>query len=93
MCPHFDDEGNETVLCQLCGRSVTKADWRPDLTENASAGNVCHACIDAHVDKIVARSARRQDEAAIGIVEHCRRESGLTGPALTRYINRYYGHG
>lgn len=30
----------------------------------------------------------------VSLEEHCRRESGgLTGVALTRYINRYYGHG
>lgn len=49
--PHFDSEGNDTYLCQLCGnvRSVTTRDtlpqWRPDLTGHEGAGNVCPTCI------------------------------------------------
>ena len=87
--PHFDKNGNDTVLCQLCGRVVNSATWRPDLTGNKSAGNVCSLCV---ANPVGGRAVRRELEEPIGIYEHCRRESGLTGAALTRYVNRYYGH-
>lgn len=104
--PHFDENGNDTVICQLCASIVSKAEWRSDLTGNKSAGNVCLPCIKKCDEEAatVAGDAKSQphgvgsripkrQEGPIGIVEHCRRESGgLTGIALQRYINRHYGH-
>jgi hypothetical protein len=41
-------------------------------------GNVC----DEHLH-----------DPPLSLHEHCRRESGLTGPALDAYVNRHYGFG
>ena len=90
--PHFSEccEGADTYICQRCGRircgSCQPGKWRPDITGNSSAANVCMSCIE-EVDKPA------KTDKLLSLVEHCRRESGLEGPALNRYINRYYGHG
>lgn len=81
--PHFSESGHDVVICQKCGRLVDtgkeNVTWRPDITGHKSAGNVCDPCLHKH-------------EAPMSLYEHCQRESGLTGAALQRYINRYYGH-
>lgn len=85
--PHFSKSGHDEVICQKCTRIVDtgkeSVDWRPDITGSQSAGNVCGFCVIEH---------ERSNEV-VSLYEHCRRESGLTGAALDRYINRYYGHG
>lgn len=82
--PHFSESGADMYICQVCGRDLDSEkfppQWRPDLTGSPRAGNICPSCLGAK-------------ERLIDLREHCRRESGLTGPALDRYINRHYGHG
>lgn len=81
--PHFDENGRDTVICQVCVRIVTEATWRPDITGHKSAGNVCNRCLANHQQK------------PVGLVEYCSQESGFPvgSPELTKYINRYYGNG
>lgn len=90
--PHFTDDGRDTVLCQVCARVVTAATWRPDITGNKSAGNVCKSC------EAKAQAHNRTQQPASGwesLAEHCAKESGfpLGSLQLRDYINRYYGHG
>lgn len=50
--PHFNDEGHDTALCQLCGNvfdvQIEKSHWAPDLTGSPSAGLVCDTCYKEH---------------------------------------------
>ena len=49
--PHFDENGRDTVLCQVClkvqplttGHEVT---WMQPIPGKAYNGNVCNACLD-----------------------------------------------
>ena len=48
--PHFCDWcGAETYICQKCRKIFCSEDhppkWRPDITGNESAGNVCPMCL------------------------------------------------
>ncbi len=47
--PHFSESGNDTYICQRCARVFDSVEqpsqWRPDITGNSSAGNVCPACV------------------------------------------------
>lgn len=46
--PHFDEDGFDTWICQICGRafgSNVKSEWRPDITGKPGAGNVCPNCL------------------------------------------------
>lgn len=93
--PHFNALGHEEVICQAGAHIVdgqtTKTEWRPDITGNQSAGLVCKACADAHDRQ---QQPQIKPEPPMSLHEYCHQESGgLTGTALTRYINRYYGHG
>lgn len=100
---------NDDYICQIC--AVIKTDhseWRPDVTGNKSAGNVCESCMKVHNEtKLVGEELRarvgfgrrssvrqfeRRQEQPMSLHEHCRRESGLTGTALERYITRYYSN-
>lgn len=100
--PTFGPNGRDEFICQKCARVLESTDlypqWRPDITGNESAGNVCMQCIrqhDAH-DKAIqdAGSQKVLDATPMSLTDYCRQESGgLEGAALTRYINRYYGHG
>lgn len=42
--------GADTYICQSCGRILCSAafpaEWRPDITGNQSAGNVCPTCLN-----------------------------------------------
>lgn len=96
--PHFDKEGRDTWICQICGStysSYVKPEWNPKLTGHTSAGNVCPSCRHSHDETLLVGDALRQyvKQPSVSLAEHCRRESGLTGAALQRYINRHYGHG
>jgi len=76
--PHFDANGNEEWVCQKGGHICTG-----DSTWVKGLGNVCPTCM-----------GKEPGNGLLSLEEHCRIESGgLTGPALDRYINRYYGHG
>jgi rubrerythrin len=49
--PHFDENGYETWICQVCKRvynTTVHPEWRPDITGHPSAGNVCPSCIAKH---------------------------------------------
>jgi len=37
-------------------------------------------------------SSNYEPDEPVGLYEHCKQESGLSGQALTDYINRHYGH-
>lgn len=83
--PHFSESGNDTYLCQVCGRERDgvqyPSQWRPDLTGHKSAGNICPPCL-------------AEKERPMSLYEHCKQESKLTDPeAIRRYMNRHYGHG
>lgn len=86
--PHFTEEGNESILCQSCLKQIDcgreKSFWRPDITGNESAATVCEQCASGREE--------RPASEPYSLVEHCKKESGLTGRALRDYINRYYGH-
>jgi hypothetical protein len=49
MSPHFSQSGNDTYICQVCATIFDSVEcppvWRPDLTGNRSAGNICPACL------------------------------------------------
>lgn len=84
--PHFDEDGNDTYLCQFCARVFSAIPkYLPVYIEGR--GNKCPSCQKSGYD------IRKPIEPPISLHEHCRRESGLEGQALTDYINRYYGHG
>ncbi len=86
--PHFNDQGQDTAICQLCGTITTQVKWRPDLTPTKSACNVCQTCQDK-------ADGKPQRGGVLSLAEHCAQESGhpLGSMELTKYINRYYGHG
>lgn len=76
--PHFSEAGNDEIMCQVCGRPFDAVKEPP--VWKPGTGNVCPTCV-------------AKEAAPISLHEHCRQESGLTGAALTQYINRHYGHG
>lgn len=47
--PHFDEDGNDTYICQVCAQIKSSVknppQWRPDITGSKSAGNVCIGCV------------------------------------------------
>ena len=81
----ISEDGNDMYICQVCGRDLDSVkhppQWRPDLTGNEHAGNICPSCTMGK-------------SKPLSLYEHCKVESGgLTGQALQNYINRHYGHG
>lgn len=50
--PHFDENGHDTYICQVCAKIKSSAkstpEWRPDITNNKSAANVCEDCVKKH---------------------------------------------
>ncbi len=90
--PHFSPTGHDLVLCQKCGRDIDcgkdEPHWRPDITGNASAGNICPECLLKHELGV----PNKEYNGPVSIYEHCKIESGLTNPAdIMAYLNRYYG--
>lgn len=82
--PHFNELGHDTYICQFCGQIK---DGQLDLSVWVEGrGNKCSTCNFEDQSK-------KPLEPPISLYEHCRRESGLEGQALTNYINRHYGHG
>jgi hypothetical protein len=80
--PHFNHAGEQEWVCQKSGHICTgPSTWVERGSELAKqlgcTGNVCPRCLG--------------NDETLSLHEHCRRESGLTGPALDRYINRHYG--
>lgn len=100
--PHFNQNGQEISLCQVCLRDVTESDWRPDITGHKGAGNTCLVCIAKHdnaskpksgYEQTLAREQVRDNSRLISLAEHCHTESGgLTGSALQNYIKRHYSN-
>lgn len=46
--PHFTEDGREEWICQACGGIYddrTPSEWRPDITGNEHASNVCPQCV------------------------------------------------
>jgi len=85
--PRFCECGSDMYICQKCGRDLCSTkfppEWRPDITKNEHAGNVCPQCI-----------ANSPEEGHISLYDHCRAESGFTEHGkIMAYMNRYYGHG
>jgi hypothetical protein len=77
--PHWDSEGRQQWVCQKGAHICT---GKPIWVEGV--GNVCSKC----------HAGTKQPQSPISLTEYCRQESGgLSGQALTNYINRYYGHG
>jgi ribosomal protein L40E len=76
--PHFDENGNETVICQACGTTQPSAavKWMT-VPGTTRMGNVCVRC---------------RAPKPTSLREWCRMESGLDGAALDRYVQRHYGH-
>ncbi len=103
--PHFNEDGDATWLCQRCAMVYTDkfhSTWVDRGTELAATlgchGNVCDNCLPGNMfDRALERVCKPEwtpnFDRPISLHEHCRRESGLDGPALERYINRHYGHG
>lgn len=87
--PHFDSQGRDTAICQVCGTITHQVYWRPDISGHKSAGNVCGDCQRRHDD------AHHNVARPVSLTEHCAQESGfpIGSQQLTQYINRYYGHG
>jgi hypothetical protein len=49
--PHFDQHGGDQWICQKCLSifdSTVNSEWRPDITGNKCAGNVCPSCLAKH---------------------------------------------
>lgn len=67
--PHFDENGFDTVICQVCARIVSTGKeevfWRCDITGSASAGNVCEGCVAAYEAEASA------DEICMGCGTRC----------------------
>lgn len=87
--PHWDDQGREEWVCQKAGHICTgKSTWVERDSELAKKlkchGNVCDRCLKFY---------QAYYAPVMSVREHCKIESGLDGPALDAYINRYYGHG
>lgn len=88
--PHFAHccYGADEYICQVCGQvrcsNCQPSQWRPDITGSKGAGNVCPDCMTKGTKKV---------EPLLSLREYCALESGLTGQALTDYINRHYGNG
>lgn len=83
--PHFSSccPGADTYICQKCARILCSKcqppKWRPDITGNKSAGNICPKCF-----KCVSED--------LSLFEHCRRESGLSHHTeIKKYMHKYYG--
>jgi DNA-directed RNA polymerase subunit RPC12/RpoP len=89
--PHFSPDGNDTYICQKCAR-IYDSVHHPS-TWVKGKGNVCPTCINPAPRPYDGPMGIFEDmDKPISLHEHCRRESGLTGVALERYINRHYGH-
>jgi hypothetical protein len=95
--PHWDNDGDETVICQKCAKIVkgSQVTWRPDITGHKGAGNVCDTCLARHAG--AGTDAKEYDEprGPVSLAQHCSEESGfpLGSRELTRYMNRHYGFG
>ncbi len=77
--PHFDDSGREEWVCQKGAHVCTgPSTWVEGV------GNVCPRCF---------APPSNAPEPPLSLYEHARRESGLSGLALVRYVNRHYGQG
>jgi hypothetical protein len=86
--PSFDKDGNDEWVCQKCGSICTGPS-----TWVEGKGNVCDGCL-AKLNVQDFQASGKRPTPALLLAEHCRQESGgLTGMALDRYINRYYGNG
>jgi len=87
--PHFDEHGNDTAICQECGRVGTQERmgfvWQTLKRNPKLSGNVCAKCA----------TPARAEPGPLSLPEYCAQESGfpLGSHQLTQYINRYYGHG
>ncbi len=53
--PFFSDSGADTWLCQKCyevfASDEVMSEWRPDITGNDSAANVCPDCVEKYSKK------------------------------------------
>lgn len=88
--PHFNEQGQEEWVCQRGAHVCTgRSTWVERGSDEAKTLG-CHGSI---CDDCLAKAGYSIDEGPLSIIEHCRRESGLDGTALTEYINRHYGHG
>ena len=102
--PHFDAEGNDTVICQVCAKVISiKTGKEVAYGTDIIRGNICHSCVAIHkqtglkgeeLRKFVA-DARRLQQPPMSLAQHCAIESGypIGSRQLDDYINRYYGHG
>ncbi len=93
--PHWNAAGQEEWVCQKGGHVCTgESTWVKRGSDRAKelgcSGNVCSKCL-AGMNGLTNRA--REDAGPLSVHEHARRESGLTGPALDRYVQRFYGHG
>jgi len=102
--PHFSESGNDTYICQKCTRVFDSVKYPPvwSFGDGVPRGNICPNCrrgtcmeliTDDGKHAVSERRAFARDKRPISLHEHCRRESGLTGMALERYVQRHYGHG
>lgn len=78
-----------SVKCRICNRELTDP-----KSIDLGIGPVCRGEGESMTSAPKSPSYRElKDVGPISLAEHCRQESGgLEGMALTRYINRYYGH-
>lgn len=87
--PHFDEFGGDEWICQTCTKifnSKVESTWIDKAEGGLKHGNACPDCVVAH-------DLQSLEEGPTSLREYCQEESGgLTGVALDRYINRYYGH-
>lgn len=93
----FKGTGNVCSSClpKVAGKPAT--DQKPIVARYAGVCTECNERFTAGTDILWSKAkGSRHAECPVKLVslhEYCREESGgLTGVALERYINRYYGH-
>lgn len=88
--PRFGQDGHDMAICQGCGGDFDTGRVNM-MTWGQGRGNLCPHCV--RPAPMIPPAEMNKDPRPMSLYEYARLESGLTGAALDRYINRHYGHG